>query len=136
MRFMQIQDEVSTEHTKVRHLTNGHGKHVTRRASINVMQDVINNKVRFTHTCQITVEMTVAEISNPQLPGITEWQPERNWSNHPPVIITNVHQWMENIDKLQGNKQYAVIPSDGIESLFAGTHCPQSVWELHQPLYV
>ena len=91
-------------------------------------------KVRFTHTCQSTVEMIVAEISNPQLHGNTEWHPETNWSNHPPVISTNVHQMIESIDKLQANKQYAVIPSDGIESLAAGTHCPQSVWELHQSL--
>ena len=126
--------KVSTEHTKVRHLTNGHGKHMTRKASIKVMKDDVNDVVRFTHTCQITVEFSVAEISNPQLPGITEWHPETNWSNHPPVISTNVHQMMENIDKLQANKQYAVIPSDGIGSFTAGTHCPQSVWELHQSL--
>ena len=42
--------KVFGEHTKVRHLTNGHGKHMTRRATINVMKDEINNKVRFTHT--------------------------------------------------------------------------------------
>ena len=126
--------KVSKEHTKVRHLTNGHGKHMTRRASMNVMKDEINNVVRFTHTCQVTVEISLIDISNPQLPGNTGWDPERNWSNHPPVISTNVHQLMENIDKLQSNKQYAVIPSDGIESLIAGTHCPQSVWELHQSL--
>ena len=87
-----------------------------------------------THTCQVTVEISLIDISNPQLPGNTDWDPERNWSNHPPVTSTNVHQLMENIDKLQSNKQYAVIPSDGIESLIAGTHCPQSVWELHQSL--
>ena len=93
--------KVSSEHTKVRDLTNGHGKHMTRRASINVMKDEINNVVKFTHThthtCQITVEMIVAQISNQQLPGITEWHPEINWSNHPPVTNTNVHQLVESM---------------------------------------
>ena len=109
-----------------------------RRASMSVMKDEINNVMRFTHThthtCQVTVEISLIDISNPQLPGNTDWDPERNWSNHPPVTSTNVHQLMENFGKSQGKKQYAVIPSDGIESLIAGTHCPQSVWELHQSL--
>ena len=41
---------------------------------------------------------------------------------------------MDNIGKLQANKPYAVIPSEGMESLTAGTHCPQAVWELHHSL--
>ena len=41
--------KVSSDHTKVKHLTNGHGKHMTRKASIKVMKDEVNDVVRFTH---------------------------------------------------------------------------------------
>ena len=107
---------------------------MTRKASIKVMKDEVNDVVRFTHTQAITIEFTSAQISKYQLPGIREWNSETNWSSHPPIIETNVNKMMDNITKLQANKHYAVIPADGIESLAAGNHCPQAVWEMHQSL--
>ena len=55
-------------------------------------------------------------------------------SSHPPIMEANVNRMMDKITKLQPNKHYAVIQADGIESLTAGTHCPQAVWEMHQSL--
>ena len=42
--------KVSSDHTKVKHFTNGHGKQLTRKANIKVMKDEVNDVVRFTHT--------------------------------------------------------------------------------------
>ena len=116
--------KVSSDHTKVKHLTNGHGKQMTRKASIKVTNDEVNDVGRFTHTQAITIEFTSAQLANNQLPGIRAWNSEMCWSSHPPIMETNVNRMMDNITKLQPNKHYAVIPVDGIEPLTAGTHCP------------
>ena len=47
--------KVSSDHTKVKHLTKGVGKQMTSKASIKVMKDEHNDVVRLTRTQAVTI---------------------------------------------------------------------------------
>ena len=108
--------KVSCDHAKIKHLSNGHGKKMTRKAVIKVIKDDLQDVVRFTHTQQMTIEVSSAQLANNQLPGIQTWNKEINpMHDHPDVSETNVGRLMDNIMKLQPSKHYTVIPFNGIE---------------------
>ena len=61
-------------------------------------------------------------LASKQLPVIQQFNPIHS---HPDVEETHVPTLMD-------NKSYTMVPSDGMESLTAGTHSPQTIWEMHQ----